>query len=575
MTTAAETTVGGNLAAPAVIAPPAPPTATIDLPDGLSGPGASFLTGQNGKERLAWASYAPAMAGGAGYVTGLSWAPYANRGHRDRGIASAIASEQFLADPTLRAICDTILTNAVGEGLVLTSRVDAALTGMTPEEAKAVSHQIETAWTRYATNPLECDATGRYTVFEIAEQAMLSWLLSGEYLVAHDVARARGATFHTKAMLLDSRMIAADQTKTADGGSIYQGVEFDQRGLFTALHLRRVPLGSTVQSGEVKRVPVFTKWGRKKLSFYFETLFPGMVRGASPLLAALTPVQEKSMLNELSVGAQSLANAFAMVVQSAAPANVALAGLETAPEPTDRNAIAEALITLREAWYSGENGAKIRADASQVVHTAPGDELKFVTSPKTGPDYTAFQKSLTKSAARGAGVSYSDAAGDWSESSFASARLEAALPHRLTLRRRRSVAARLMQDIFESWLEEAVTIGVVTLPPHAKHFWDERSGYTQTKWRGAGQVSSDRKKDADAVTLELSNHLITLEDALAERGLDLETTIAQIAAEKKMLEAAGLTPAYFTSTNARVNTDVADYADEDGADTERTEGNNK
>ena len=41
-------------------------TPALDLPSGLSGPGASFLTGQNGKERLAWSSYSPAPGVGSG-----------------------------------------------------------------------------------------------------------------------------------------------------------------------------------------------------------------------------------------------------------------------------------------------------------------------------------------------------------------------------------------------------------------------------------------------------------------------------------------------------------------------------
>jgi hypothetical protein len=55
-----------------------------------------------------------------------------------------------------------------------------------------------------------------------------------------------------------------------------------------------------------------------------------------------------------------------------------------------------------------------------------------------------------------------------------------------------------------------------------------------------GKPTSDPLKTAQADILELNNGLCTLEEKLAERGLDFEEVIAQRKSEKEQLEAAGL-----------------------------------
>jgi capsid protein len=364
-------------------------------------------------------------------------------------------------------------------------------------------------------------------------------------------------------------MLDLTRTMTVDNGHVYSGVEYSERGRLQALWMRRIALGNFNQVGIPQRYPVRTAWGRPKFIFILERLLAGQIRGASPLLACLTPSRERALLNELSVAGVALQNSFSATVESAAPSNVALGGLEIDREPGAMgNAIADALVGLREVWYGRPDSAKISLDAAKIVHLAPGDTLKLNQAAKIGPDYATFQKSLGLSSARASGLAPSDILG-FADSNFASARLEAALPHRLTLRRRRSVAEKWMQTAYEAWLEESIAMGFIAIPDSAAPFWDARQGYTQAKWRGAGMISADRKKDAEADVLLLMNGLATMEEVIAERGGDLEQHLAQLKAEREMRKAAGLPLDFVSSSQRRIVEDEEAGGTEDADAGER------
>jgi lambda family phage portal protein len=558
---------GGLPAFPGAIIPPPPAAPALDGAGGLTAPSAGLFDGVNGKERVAWATYAPAGAAGNfgfGYSGGFS--PWANATSRDRTAATFIATDLMLSDPTVRSIVDTLTTNAIGTGLTLTAKVDPIATGITPDEARAVNHQIETQWAAYCNDPVECDGGGQFTVHEMCAQAFVQWLLNGECLTALDVAYAPGGTMATKIVNLDPRMLCMDRTMAVDGGHVFNGVEYSQRGRLRALWLRRIALGNFNQVSTPKRYAMRTAWGRNRFIFILERVLAGQIRGASPLLACLTPSRERALLNELSVAGTALQNSFSATVESAVPSQGALKGLEIEREPTDwAAAISEAAVNLRAVWYTD---TKISLDAAKVVHLAPGDSLKLNQAAKIGPDYALFQKSLGLSAARASGVAPSDVIG-FKDSNYASSRLEQALPHRLNLRRRKAVAERWMQDAYAAWLEESIAVGRIELPDRALPFWDARQGYTQAKWRGQGVVTADKKKDAEADSLLLANGIVTLEDVLAERGVDLETHIAQLKAEREMRKAAGLPLDYVTASQRREQEDEREGGAEDAPEGER------
>ena len=76
----------------------------------------------------------------------------------------------------------------------MSSKPDAAALEISADEARDLAHVIKSKWAAWAGDPLEADSAGRHTFHEIAAAAFMSWLTTGEMLVAFDGAglRCRG-----------------------------------------------------------------------------------------------------------------------------------------------------------------------------------------------------------------------------------------------------------------------------------------------------------------------------------------------------------------------------------------------
>ena len=143
--------------------------------------------------------------------------------------------------------------------------------------------------------------------------------------------------------------------------------------------------------------------------------------------------------------------------------------------------------------------------------------------------------------------------GDYSKTSFSASRLAQELPFRLTLRRRKLILERFYGDIYGAWLDEAIETQAIVLPRGAPNYWDFRNAYLNCRWLGIGRAEPDRKKAAEADALELELGLVTFEDALAARGLDLETHLANIKSERALMREAGLDQAFFPGSVSTQN----------------------
>ncbi len=201
-------------------------------------------------------------------------------------------------------------------------------------------------------------------------------------------------------------------------------------------------------------------------------------------------------------------------------------------------------LTAHKSFYSK---ARITPSAGSVIHLLAGDKLVQHDSKAIANTYESFDRSIQRRAAKAAGSSVEDLTGDYSQTSFSASRLAMALPNLLNDIRRKQIVERFYKAVFVAWLEEQVNIGAIELPKHAVGFYEAREAYTCATFNGRGPVSSDPKKTREALIMGLESGLISLTEALAEDGKDLETHLEQLAQERKLLKRYGLEhPLYAT-----------------------------
>ncbi|SFO17855.1 phage portal protein, lambda family [Bradyrhizobium sp. Ghvi] len=515
--------------------------------EGVTAPSAGILDGTDGKPSTIWARYSNGLRPmTSGYLNG--WQPfYGTPGSeisRERGIVSQLNLDLLFSNPVVSTLVENYVTYAVGNGLTLSSRPCAEMLGISPEEARSLAHQIETAWTQWCNSATEADASGRHSLHQLAAAGFRSYLLTGETLFTLDWVAARGARTQTKVCLLDSRQLDQSITRVAEGNgnaSIMQGVQFDQNGRLQGYHIRKFILGSFASAPQAQYVAATTSWGRPRVGHLFDLLVPGQVRGMSPLAAALTPAHSKATLREFSLASALVQSMLAVSIESDLPREQALGSLN-AEDPLA--GIVAPKGVSPEDWAKAKidfyNNVKVDLNPGVINHLLRGDKMHVHRPQAPSSTYADFDASLAREAAKASGGSAEDVSGDYSKTSFSASRLALELPWRINLRRRQNILERIYQSTFTAWLEEACETGRIKLPKGAPAFWQCPEAYTAAAWRGSAKPVADQMKAAEADALEISSGLSTLEEKLGERGLDLETVIAQRKAERDMLVEAGL-----------------------------------
>lgn len=527
-------------------------------------PKAGITTGADGRgPRLSWARYSPDMGQG-GFGSSPVSLVMGGRLARDSREASVLANDLALSNPLIATIVETSSTNAVFTGLTLSAKPDAAALGITSQEARKLSHDLETAWAAWASNPIECDATGRFDIHSLVDAAYRSAVLSGEYIIVFDWRKHRHGKCRTKVKLLDARQLDVARTGIFEGRKTINGVSFDDNGCIIGYWLFDIPLGSISATPISQFVAAYTSWGRRRVFHNFQMLDPRQVRGLSPIAAGITPAHDANFLAELTLGNSALQSTFALTVESDLPPQAALNSLRV---NDDESGMLSEAMEMREAWYSK---ARIKPDVATVNFMSPGDRLRMNTVNNPSSTYQDFDNSLARKAARAAGESYEAISGSYKDTSFSASRLAMEMPYRVTMRRRKALVVPLYQAIFEAFAEEAIETGLVDVPATAFNFNDAKQAFCKAKWLGLGRIEPDRRKAVDAVVQELANGLVTFEDALAEKGIDLEQHLEALKAEREMLRTAGINhPFGASSVQVREVEDVPSSANDPAAPSRR------
>ena len=140
---------------------------SVDAPAGAGPAMLGFTDGSDGT-RLAWTKYQQANVygfAGMGFAYGL---PSGLRTTREAAIAAQVAVDLVTSNPVLATLAESLTTHAVGTGLTLSSRPDAAALGIAPDVARALSNEIERRFKAWSNNPLECDLSGRHSLQQLA-----------------------------------------------------------------------------------------------------------------------------------------------------------------------------------------------------------------------------------------------------------------------------------------------------------------------------------------------------------------------------------------------------------------------
>lgn len=387
------------------------------------------------------------------------------------------------ARAAIRTICDHV----VGWGIT-------AKPAMKDKRAAA-------AWKAWAETTA-CDADGRSNFAGLQKLVVRTMVESGEVLIRRRWRRPEdGLPIPMQLQVLDPDHI--DTTKTGitlpNGGRIVHGVEFDALGARAAYWLFREHPGSEFPNSLTSvRIPA------EGVLHVFEIERPSQVRGPSWFAPVLLKFKDFDDFSDATLMKQKIAACLAVITSD-----------------TDGSAPPLGQVT-------DSAGIVDQLEPGMILNVPPGKSVDVVNPPAVR-EYADYAKTTLQEIAAGMGISYEDLTGDYTRLPFSAARMSR-LRHWAHVEdwRWRTLIPQFCDPVW-SWAMTAAQV--------ANLVSDEAPA---AEWTAPPAPMIDPASEGLAYKRNIRAGIMTLPEALRERGYDPESVLAEYAESNKLLDKLGL-----------------------------------
>ena len=304
------------------------------------------------------------------------------------------------------------------------------------------------------------------------------------------------------------RQLPADQIDPSltrdlgDGARIIGGIEFDREDRIVAYHvLPEAPGTSFAATLEAIRVPA------SDVIHVFDKLFPGQVRGLSWLSPVLLKIRDRDEASD----------ALLMQLKTAS----LLTGFVRDPEGGAAGFEGQAA--------DGALNVSLEPGAMRVL--PPGADVTF-SSPGTGLQQAVeFLRSQDREIASGTGLTFEQLTGDLSGANFSSARMGAIeFRRRAEMLQKTLIEGQFLRPLWRQWIAMQVLAGLVAP--------DETADFESVRFIGPGWQHVEPLKDVNAEIAAITARLKSREEAVANRGRDIDELDEEIARDAARTEEA-------------------------------------
>lgn len=470
-------------------------------------------------------------------------------------LATARTVDSFHNSGWLAGAAESSTASVVGpNGLKLNAKPNADALGWTQGEANQWARRVEARFSIWAESARACDAGARYSFAQLLAIAYRHSMATGEELATLPFFFRPGSAWGTKLRILPAWRMSSK----SEGDDLIQGVRVNATGAPVSYVLKE----RAGFRGEIEREWRATdSFGRPLVVHIFDGE-PDQVRGIPAYTPALKVTRQFDQLADATLTAALIQAVFAAIFESSAPGDDALAALQSGSE---QNRSMINMLTQKADWY---NSTDVDLGiGGKIVHSFPGDELKFLRSEHPNATYEPFARFLLREMSRTAAVTYEDFTGDFSGATFSSIKMGTAVVWPKVVYRRRYISAPLAQRAYEAWLEEDIESGGTPFPGGVEGFLRNREALAQANWRGPTMPQADELKAAQAArqwqAAGVPDEIIF--DAL---GLDVDDVYEQRKREQDRREALELKdrPLVFTKSESVSTAIAADTPPDEGPD---------
>lgn len=421
-----------------------------------------------------------------------------------------------------RGAVSTTVTNVIGTGLSLQSRVDRKVLGISEDEAGEWEANTEMQFNMWAES-LYCDASMSSDLNELMELAFRTTLVGGEVLTTMPIIPGRG--FNPLAIqLIEGDRLSNPPEHPFDDDKISGGIENGPYGEPKAYYIQATHPNAPQPKREWKRILAYGGQSKRlQVIHLFRKDRPGQKRG----LPMLTPVIDAIK----TLGQYTDAEVQKALIQA----------LYTVFIKTESGELDGTAYDKRESELDkGEDETKIELGAGTVVGLAENESIETAGSTSPNPNYDPFFSSIMKQVGMALEIPL-EVLQKHFQSSYSAARGALLDAWRTFKARRVWFSRRWCRPIYEEWLFWAIALGQVNAPGY---FDSEilRRAWSGAQWVGPSPGHLDPQREANYWGTMVDRRWASNSEASsALQGNDFDSTIQRIAREEDSMRKLNLT----------------------------------
>lgn len=413
------------------------------------------------------------------------------------------AREMVRNNPHARRFRRLVSRNVIGRhGICLQAKVKNSA-GM-PDRTS--NRAIEAAWKDWCRKG-NCTADGRLSFSQVQKLYVETLVTDGEALlrVLPGFPNAHGFAVQ----LLDTDLLDETLNRPSGDGTneIRMGVEIDRWGRPVAYHIwdRHPNDYQTQRSRERVRIPA------EQIVHDFIPERPNQTRGVTYFAPTLMRARMLDAFEEATVVAARVGASH-------------MGFFKPNPEHTAHDPSGEA-----------DNDIPLEAEPGTFQRLPIGYDFVGWDPAHPNTAFADFDKAMLRSIAAGLDVSYNSLAADLSDVNYSSLR-EGKLDERdVWSGLQQWVIDGLLERLYPEWMKWALTTDALSLPARNVQRWQDH------EWQPRGWDWVDPLKDIQASEVAIALGVTSRTRICAERGVDFEEVLSELAAEQALAEAFGVT----------------------------------
>src|SRR3989338_4259940 len=409
---------------------------------------------------------------------------------------------------------DTVITNIIGSGIRMQSRIDKDVLAVNEEVADKLQKQIEKVWERWV--PF-ADAGQRVSFYGLEELSERQRFINGESII---VPLRIFNSKKRRPYSLVLQTIESDRLDTPSdlmfNKNIRAGIEVGEYGEPVSYFVRKKKPGDFLygrryshSSENFIKCPALNDLGNPNLFHLYHVKRSGQTRGEPFFSPVMNMFKDRADYMEAEIVAARVAACFAIFIKKTNSYEVSLAR----SKPENNKRVEELSPAMIE--YLNEN-----------------EEIQPFNPNRPGGTFGIFMERILRDISAGLNIPYEILAKDFSRSNYSNTRAALLEARRFFMMQQRFIAENLCQHILVMLLEEAYLNGELPI----LDFYQNHDAYVRTRWIAPGWQWVDPENEVKASTEAVNNNLSTLAEEAAAQGQDWEENLEQRARELKKIK---------------------------------------